>query len=223
VITRHASGDRLPRHRHAEAYAAVVLAGSYVEAGDHGRWRASPGTVIVHGEHEAHADAFGGGRTVVLNLPTAPGLTAGAGMIDDVDAVARAAERDPLAAAALAAAMLRPVAPLDDWPDLLARALGDDPALRLDAWARTMGLAPASISRGFARAFGVSPKRFRLEARTRRAWRGIVHSREPLAAVAAAHGFADQAHMTRAVAALTGASPGALRVKSVQARGDSRA
>jgi AraC-like DNA-binding protein len=218
MITRHARGANLLRHRHAEPYLAVVLAGGYVEAGDGGRWRAGPGTVMVHGAHEAHRDSFDAAETVVLNLPVPAGLAPATGLIDDIDAIARIAERDPSIAAALAATMLRPGAHrLDDWPDLLADALVADPALALGDWADAMGLAPASVSRGFARAYGVSPKRYRLEARTRHALHTVAGSRASLAEIAAAHGFADQAHMTRALVALTGMPPGALRAKSVQA------
>ncbi|HEU4731148.1 MAG TPA: helix-turn-helix domain-containing protein [Kofleriaceae bacterium] len=42
-------------------------------------------------------------------------------------------------------------------------------------------------------------------------WLAIVRTRDSLAAIAAATGFADQAHMTRSVRALTGASPSAWR------------
>lgn len=220
MITRHARGAHLPRHRHTEPYLAVVLAGGYVEAGDGGRWRTSPGTVVVHGAHEAHRDSFEAAETVVLNLPVPAGLAPMAGLIDDIDAVARIAERDPSGAADLVSIMLRSGADrLDDWPDLLAAALMADPALALGAWADAMGLAPTSVSRGFARAYGVSPKRYRLEARTRQALHAVAGSRASLAEIAAAHGFADQAHMTRALVALTGTPPGALRAKSVQAGG----
>ena len=220
MITRHARGAHLPRHRHAEPYLAVVLAGGYVEAGDGGRWRARPGTVVVHGAYEAHGNGFEAAETVVLNLPVPAGLAPVAALIDDVDAIARVAERDPVSAATLVSTMLRPGADrLDDWPDLLAAALSADPSLSIRAWADAVGLAPASVSRGFARAYGVSPKRYRLEARARQALHAVAGSRAQLAEIAAAHGFADQAHMTRALVAMTGAPPGAFRAKSVQAGG----
>ena len=220
-VTRHGGGGQLPRHRHAQGYAALVLAGGYVEAGDGGRWLARPGTVLIHGAHEAHRDLFMPGRTIVLNLPLAGGLAAGAGMIDDVDAVARAAERDPIAAAQLVSAGIRRGAHrLADWPDLLADALADDPALGLADWADRIGLAPASVSRGFARTYGVSPKRYRLEVRARRALAAVATTGTALADIAADHGFADQAHMTRAIMMLTGGTPGAFRAKSVQSASD---
>lgn len=220
-IGRHAASERLPRHRHADAYVAVVLRGGYQEAGDEGRFAAQPGTVIVHGCWTAHLDRFGAAGADVLNLPTVAGLAPGVGTIDDPDAVARMAERDPLAAAAhLRVGLNRHAVGLADWPDLLAEALRTDPDLALTPWARRMKLEPASVSRGFARAYGVSPKRFRLEVRTRRALAALGDWRGNLADLAADQGFADQAHLTRSVGAMTGVPPVVLRAKSVQARGD---
>ncbi|MBY8826419.1 helix-turn-helix domain-containing protein [Sphingomonas colocasiae] len=217
-VTRHGRGA-LPRHRHATGYVAVVLAGGYVEAGDRGRWLAGPGTVIVHGAHEAHCDAFQAGETIVLNLPALPTFERGAGLIDDPDRAMRLAERDPAAATAFVAGHLRPGARrFADWPDLLADAMGGDPALSITDWADAMGLSPASVSRGFHRAFGVSPKRFRMEVRVRRALRAITRTDEPLAELAADLGFADQAHMTRALRSITGTTPAGLRAKSVQSK-----
>ena len=220
-IGRHAASERLPRHRHAEPYVAVVLRGGYQEAGDEGRFAAQPGTVIVHGCWAAHLDRFGACGAEVLNLPTVAGLAPGVGTIDDPEAVARMAERDPLAAAAhLRDGLSRHTVGPADWPDLLAEALRTDPDLALAPWARHMKLDPASVSRGFARTYGVSPKRFRLEARTRRAIAALADWHGSLADLAADQGFADQAHLTRSVGAMTGVPPAVLRAKSVQARGD---
>jgi AraC-like DNA-binding protein len=217
MITRHRAADCLARHRHAEAYVAVVLEGSYVEAGDTGRVRAGPGTVIVHEAMSAHRDDFGASGAVVLNLPAVDGV-AGAGSIADPAALARAAERDPIEAALLLAASFRPGAESpDDWPDRLAAALNRNPDIVIGDWAETIGLDPASVSRGFARAYSVSPKRFRLEARVRRAARALPRWNGSIASLAAEHGFADQAHLSRAIRNLTGLTPQSLRAKSVQA------
>lgn len=217
MITRHQATDRLPRHRHVDAYVAVVLTGSYVEAGDGGRVRAMAGTVIAHEPLSAHRDDFGARGAVVLNFPAIAGI-AGAGTVADIDAVARAAERDMREAGHLLARQFRPVAwSPDDWPDRLADALAGNPDLAIANWAVATGLDPASVSRGFARAYGVTPKRFRLEARVRRAIRALSFWQGNLAAFAADHGFADQAHLARTVRAMTGMTPQRLRAKSVQA------
>lgn len=217
-LGRHAADERLPRHRHAEGYIAVVLGGGYEEAGDAGRFTLRPGMVVVHGGWTAHLDRFGVHGAEVLNLPLAPGLAPGVGTIDDPDAAARLAERDPRAATAFVAERFRASGERHaDWPDLLAAALSADPDLAIASWARGIGLDPASVSRGFARAYGASPKRFRIEARTRRALAALSGWRGTLADLAADQGFADQAHMARAIAAMTGVPPIRLRAKSVQA------
>ncbi|WP_447728188.1 helix-turn-helix domain-containing protein [Sphingomonas koreensis] len=213
AIGRHGAGERLARHRHAQGYVAVVLAGGYLEAGEGGRIRAEAGMAVVHHDWSAHQDGFGAAGAQVLNLPLpAANLAEGPVRLADPDAVARLAQRDPLAAAELVrATAVATAAGPGDWPDLLAAALAVDPALPIGDWARTTGLDPASVSRGFARAYGVSPKRFRLELRTRRAVRALAGWRGTLAALAAEHGFADQAHFTRAAVVLTGLAPSRFR------------
>ena len=216
LFSRHVASERLERHRHDEAYIAITLSGSYFEAGDGGRVRASPGTVIVHEALSAHRDDFGACGATVLNLPALDGLS-GTGTIADADSVAKAAERDLQEAACLVAEQFQPalLSP-DDWPDLLARELASNPELQILDWAESAGLNPASVSRGFAKAFGVSPKRYRLEVRARRAISALKSWQGSLAAIAAEQGFADQAHFTRAVRELTGTTPRLLKAKSVQ-------
>lgn len=206
------AGDRMDRHRHAEAYAALVLAGGYVEAGDRGRFHARPGQVLIHGPWESHMDAFSGAGARVLNLPLTGRVGFGAGVAADPDAVARAAERNLAEAEALLRETMRPLdAALDDWPDLLAAALRRDPHTALEVWAEAAGLAPATVSRGFRQAFGTSPRRYRAEQRALKAAEALATRADSLAALAADLGFVDQAHMTRAVSALTGFAPGRLR------------
>lgn len=200
----------LPRHRHGEGYLAVVLAGGYLEAGDGGRIRARAGDAIVHRPFEAHLNCVPAAGAQVLNLPLADASLPAFGRIADPDCLARAAEQDLAEAARLACEAFRPAEPEADWPDELARALsGPRPSLR--AWARERGVSPEHLSRGFRRAYGVTPQRFGWEARARAAWRALVTSHAPLAAVALDAGFCDQPHMSRAVLALTGRTPGAWR------------
>lgn len=213
------AGEQLPRHRHVCAYAALILAGSYEESGQGGRIRAEAGDVVVHGHYAAHLDQIGGqgARTLNLHLPdtTCEGLV----QITDPDRVLRLAETDQHAATMeladqLDRATLRPAAYRDDWPDMLARELLADCELNITRWGDRQALAPATISRGFLRAYGISPRAFRAEARARHAWQQIVRGQDGLAAIAAGLGFADQAHMTRSVRALTGATPGRWRRSS---------
>jgi AraC-like DNA-binding protein len=167
--------------------------------------------VLVHGAFQAHLDRVAGPGAVVLNLPAPPGVPP-AFRIADVDAVARLAERDLPAAVTLLQPIDTVPADQDDWPDLLAVALLNDPSLAIGRWARAAGLAAETISRGFAQRFGVTPARFRAENRARRAWERIVDCPSvALSAIAYETGFADQAHCSRAVKKLTGTSPGCWR------------
>ena len=219
-LHRYDPGAPMPRHRHAEAYMAIVVEGGYLEAGDSGRIEARPGDVLIHGAYDAHQDSFFRRGAAVLNLPLETNARSGFGRIGDVDAIIRLAERDAWQASIEARNALEcQSAPLTDWPDLLAAALRDDPDLSISSWADAMGLAAASVSRGFARAYGVSPKRFRFEVRVRSAARSLPTWGGSLAALAAELGFADQAHMSRSIAAMTGRAPTHLRAKSVQAWG----
>jgi AraC-like DNA-binding protein len=203
----------LPRHRHVRAYATVVLAGRFVENGYIGRICAGPGDVILHPSLDCHENEMftDGIRIIRLEWHDSYG-TPGLYRIDDMEAIARAAEKD----VALATSLLREelgkrriVTPnrKNDWPDLLAANLRHNASLELTAWAESNGLAPETVSRGFAQAYGVPPKVFRAELRTRNAWLRITRTGDPLSAIAADTGFSDQSHMTHWIQAMTGASP----------------
>jgi AraC-like DNA-binding protein len=210
---RYANGSSLARHRHADGYIALVLSGGYVEAGDGGRRRVVAGDVLIHQPFEAHLNAMAPSGAEVLNLPMADWCELPAsGRVSDPDLIARLAERDcRRAAAALMDELREGVEPLSDWPDLLAAVCRSGQPVLLSEWARRHGLAAATVSRGFAKAYGVSPARYRLEARSHRAWKDVCATRESLAHIAAESGFSDQAHMTRSIATLTGQPAGRWR------------
>jgi AraC-like DNA-binding protein/quercetin dioxygenase-like cupin family protein len=211
----HPPGERLPRHRHDVGFAAVVLSGGYVEAGDTGRHRVAAGDVILHRAFESHLDAVGrrGAQVLVLPLPSQV-VAATRGRFSDPDLLARLATNDAYAAAEALAEGFQ-AADVgwadDDWPDALARALLADPDLPIAAWAREAGLHPGSVARGFQQQFGVTAARFRATARAHRALAALSNPGLSLVQAAGDSGFADQAHMTRAIVALTGSTPHRLR------------
>lgn len=211
--TRHAPREQLTRHLHEHAFAAVVLSGGYVEAGDTGRHWMEPGDVLLHQAWEGHLDRFGGRGAEVLVLDIADtDAERLCGRVADADVIARLAETDRAEAAWRMLADLSPKPPASvDWPDELARALNEDPALCLGAWASERGLHAGSVSRGFRQVFGVTPAGYRLVQRTRRAIAALRRSPESLSFVAQDCGFADQAHMSRAIQRLAGTTPTALR------------
>jgi AraC-like DNA-binding protein len=211
---RHPPRLQLPRHPHDHGFAALVLSGGYIEAGDTGRHRMEAGDVLLHQAWESHLDRFDRRGAEVLVLPIEDRDAADlVGRIADPDAIVRLAERHRVEAAQelLAALTPRAAAAAADWPDMLAQALRTDPALPLTLWARDRGLHLGSLSRGFRQVFGVTPVAYRLIQRTRRAMAAVRVSGAPLSAVAQDCGFADQAHMSRAIRRLANTTPGALR------------
>jgi AraC-like DNA-binding protein len=207
-VEQVATGDRA-RHYHREGYANLVLSGRFVEAAFAGRSRVGPGDVLIHGAFDAHADMSGGPRgPTVLRLPWRAVATEGRFKVADPDQIARLAERSVAAAVEALAEMLEePAAGETHWTARLAAELAHGSEVPLHQWAEENGLSPPTVSRGFAKAFGASPKCFRLEARARNAWRRVVEERGSLTAIAHEAGFADLAHMSRSIAALTGRPP----------------
>ena len=205
------SGAALPRHLHASAYATLVLDGGYEEAGDGGRWRVRPGEVLIHAPFSIHRNQSleRGARLVNLPLPLNTAVSA-CGVAADADLVARLAERDPGAAAEALLEHWQAEAPsLDDAPDRLAKVLSGPDTVSIQAWSKTQGVARQTVFRGFRALYGVAPTRYRVEARARCAWRLILAGEISLAEAALEAGYADQAHMSRDVKALTGRTPGA--------------
>ena len=214
------SSFSLPRHRHLGAYATVVLSGSFDESGYVGRIRATAGDVLIHPALDCHANQMVSAGVKLIRLDWSD--TDGAGglyRLNQVDAVARTAEKDVNQAALLLEEALGKNQPLppgkrNDWPDLLAGALARNAATEIGAWAEANGLARETVSRGFAAAYGTTPAVFRAEMRARAAWLRITRGSESLCAIAAETGFADQAHMTRWIHRVTGAPPAAWRRQS---------
>lgn len=210
---RHTAREVLHRHRHDAPFAAVVLSGSYVEAGDTGLHRVGPGDVIVHQPFESHLDRFSTGGAEVLTLALTGDLPSGPlRRVGDPDAIARLAERDRAGAAqALVLASVQVAVTATDWPEMLAADLLADPGLSIAHWAHQRGLHSGSVGRGFRQQFGITAAGFRAITRGLRALRDIRTTAGKLSDIAAVAGYADQAHMTRATSKLTGSPPARLR------------
>ena len=211
-VSLNEPGRRFARHHHLKGYAALIVSGSCDEAGDQGRFRASAGDVLVHLAFEAHQDRIGSAGAKIMNFAICEPAIGAFGRVADLDAIVRLHEKDPVAAGWLLSEQFTPHARSDwDWPDLLAGELTRVESIRLDHWAALNGLNPSSLSRGFRQAYGVTPKRYRFEQMVSRAARSARENADGLSMVAAASGFADQSHMTRAMAQLFGVTPSRLR------------
>lgn len=210
--SENAPWSRFGRHHHPYSYAALVIRGSCEEAGDRGRFAAVAGDVLVHSAFDGHGDTIGRTGAAFINFRLDAELGSWLGRVDDLDSIVRTHAKDPLEATAMLREQFRPLAAGSrDWPDLLAAELATGRAIRLDDWAERHGLHAASVSRGFRKAYGVSPKRYRVERIASTAARRIGAGIDPLGAIAADCGFADQAHMTRALRGLFGVTPKQLR------------
>ena len=77
--------------------------------------------------------------------------------------------------------------------------------------AQAAGLPPARFAAAFAGARGRSPHQYVLDRRVERAASLLERTREPLADVAAACGFASQQHMTLLLRRRRGVTPARLR------------
>lgn len=211
---RHEPGQHIPAHRHLSPYATLLLEGGYCEAGESGRWNVEPGMLIVHARGESHADWFGSQATHLVDFAISEDIEPGVYRPDNVDELVgsigsngRPLELGPLEA----------VAGQADWPDLLAAEIRCDTRLSLGAWADRHGVRPETVSRGFLRAYGVSPAAYRTGVKVKAVVAALHEGGDSLAELAAEQGFADQPHMNRVVRGATGHTPTQLRkVKSVQ-------
>lgn len=201
--------DILPWHHHRHAYAAIVIEGGYEEAGESGRLRVEAGDVIIHAPFSGHRNRIARSGARVMNVALTPqaGLSLTNGRVADPITLMDRLVEMPAAASDILAESLHAFEPERDLPDMLATALVDDPSLSITQWARCNGVPERTLRRQFALAYGISAKQFRARAKARSAWKRILISSRPLAEVALDTGFADQAHMSRSVRAMTGLTP----------------
>jgi AraC-like DNA-binding protein len=86
-----------------------------------------------------------------------------------------------------------------------------DTSLPVRELASIIGLSPSYFSRAFKGACGQTPHAFIMDRRLARARREMLRGAEPLAQIAVACGFADQAHLGRVFQRSAGLTPAAWR------------
>ena len=212
--------ERLPaqqhaqRHQHRDAYVTVVLEGAYEQAAYAGRLTIGPADVIIQPSFDCHADRMMSAGVELLRLPWGREIGLG-GVIGGcpVEEIRRAARVSVIEAVEVVRQAVEVRVPrprrFAHLCDKLAEDLAVDHNLRIGRWAAEHGRSREAVSREFRAFFGVSPERFRIELRARAAWGEIVSNDLTLSQIAYKLGFADQAHMTRAVSWLTGLAPSA--------------
>jgi len=214
-VLNHVPRETHKRHRHRAGFLAVVLKGGYTEVGDTGVWTLQQGDAIAHAPFEAHHNYAGTKGARVLLLPLVTLSSNPLGSVRDIDQVVRLASRCVKEAAQyVVRESTQKSQPPADRVDLLAYHIRQDPRLRLDHWCETNGVAPAVVSRNFRKRFQCSAQQYRLASKVRLAIDAIIRSDRSLISIAHECGFADQAHMSRAVHSHTDLTPTVLRSRT---------
>jgi AraC family transcriptional regulator len=228
ALSLHAPGEVLPWHEHRRAYVCVVLAGAFVESAGSQEGHRRAGDVVLHLAGERHADRFGpdGGCCLNLQIPAAVKRNE----VRRADAVFRTAAENLAMQAALGAAADR-LAAESAYAEMRASLLGagpraanapidrviealDDAPQRdwtLAELAALAGRHPTHLARAFREKTGLSIGAYRRRRKVAALALALRCTDEPLGRLAQAHGFADQAHMTREFRRAAGCAPGEWR------------
>ena len=224
-------GLDLPEHAHDAGQICFVLDGAYREQLAGGERVLRAGMMHARAPGELHANRFSrddDALTLLISIDPArwvrSALAQPVRMLEDVAAEMRRELRrgDDAARAALEGlamltmsrvARIAPSEPewLADAASLIARRFAE--SLSLSSVARQVGVGRATLAIMFRRHRGTSVGNAIRAARVARAI-ALLATNAPLADIAVAAGFHDQAHLTRVFRAATGETPGAYRSKS---------
>lgn len=224
-----------PRHAHPSPHLAVILAGALEERNGRSVRRHGAGAVRLAPAGDPHVLRIGPEgldcMVVELDEPTpwrvdASRVVVGASAVVELARAAWSAARAAHPGAVLRAALCR--GELAARARRLGRGLDDEPPswlreLRaeiagaperhagLRALAARSGVHPVHAARAFRDHFGLSIGVWQRAERLARACALLVDGARPVAEVAGACGFADQAHLTRALRSALGTTPARLR------------
>lgn len=229
-------GHEFPLHAHAEFAVSVVNRGAKRSRRGRRRLVAEEGQVHLFNPYEEHATARLERAWICTAIYMTPELVAramGSDAIRFTRAMAEGAAGLPLVArlhgalkradsaleietafvAMLSHLMADGGAPDDASADgkvMRARDCLQDfgPDVSLARLAREVDATPASLLRGFRRAFGCTPHAYAMAQRLSAAKRALARG-AAIADVAAAQGFCDQSHLTRVMRRWTGMTPAA--------------
>jgi len=233
----HSPGMIVPRHDHANAYVCIVMEGC-LEVRARKSFECPAGSVIAYPGGHSHANRFSEHRGRCINVHFGSTWTderlmrewlrdcrrvrlgANARSLLHLEQEMRAHDSAaPLAAAAAAIELLAQVMRADAIPspprwlarviDIVEADLVHPPTL--GQLAMQIGAHPAHVARAFRRAYGETIGAYVRRRRVEHADRALMTSDLPLAHIAAAAGFADQAHFTRVYRRYFGVPPGARR------------
>ena len=239
-LVEHRQAKALPAHAHDWPFICTLIGGSYVSRTSQSEMEFKQNEAVFHPRTFEHRDEIGqnGGRFFCIQLdPNSlehfreESGTRAIKVVRDARAYVALAElftglcRDdsPLAiesaAAEVAGALFAPEPATHIAPRWLARVVEqiEQGGARLEALAQDAGVHPTTLTRLFRRHKGCSIGAYAAAARVRRAFFGVVGSRDRLTDISFDAGFADQSHMTREFRRHLGVTPRALRGLSATA------
>lgn len=221
MLSHYAAGEECRAHRHIQAQRSLLLAGSYVEDSEAGRREVQCRTLSIKPAGFEHEDEFGRAGALILsvvheaddggvrdyNLSSWPKFLPPRAMTIE-ERFGQASSVSPCQDTKLS---LRRPSLAPPWLTEARQHLLDHPQVAITALARTLRKHPVHLARQFRTTFGETPSEVRQHDRTARAIDQIVRSSRTLSDIAFDVGFSDQAHMTRALKAMTGWTPADLR------------
>ena len=241
VVTDYRPGERMAPHHHPGTQLSMVLRGMVEEGVGRREHQGTACGVVVKPAGVVHRNVFGPATVRMLSINLLPGTAeSGEGIAalstwrwTEGGPAARALWR--LLATARAEPAIAPRLLADCFWEVVD-ALGEDGAAASastpPAWlrrvrdqvhdcagaappvrelARTVGVHPVYLARAFRRASGAPVTEYARRLRLRAAADRLASTDLPLARIACEVGFADQAHLTRALRRETGLTPAALR------------
>ncbi|MGB0513328.1 MAG: helix-turn-helix transcriptional regulator [Wenzhouxiangellaceae bacterium] len=235
----------VPEHEHNDAHIVLILNGVYASSARHMPEAAAPMTVVANPPGTAHRDRFLDlpGRYLVIEIQrdlwgSAPGqdtnrpavrmpaetlsllLSMRASLHQDPADLERRREELVLElcakATGVASVNRRPPAWLERIRERYHEHCTRPPPLTEAA--RDAGVHPTSLSRAFRRHYGMTISQWIRNCRIETTARLLARADRPLVEAALAAGFADQAHMSRALRSCTGLTPRSMRRLVIEPR-----
>jgi AraC family transcriptional regulator len=239
--TALSAATSLPRHQHKAAYVCIVLSGNYIER-DQREFDCATGSIVTHPAGDTHSNGVGkhGAQCINVELgqawlddgalrqlsarkihhpmvashPALSRLGAALRAPDNTAALsAAAATLDLLAAVIGAPHSADPGQRLKRVIDMLEADLSTAPSL--DTLAQAAGLHPGHLMRSFKRLHGETIGDYLRRRRLEAAHAALQQGDQAIADIAAAAGFYDQAHFTRAYRRHFGITPGQRRKRAL--------